>query len=427
MRGKQHQTRRLTFQWLEPRSLLHGGGFDGPLFEFEPRTDFDQWTQRDRFDPEFDRANAFERDVSFSFDSLRSPRSRVDNLGFFERRDFARTFQDSIFKTATVFNRPTTTFESVHTAAATTRVQVNVVRIEVQLPRDVPRLQSLSVEVPRPSSLFASELNLKDSPPTRTGSINATNVDRVLTVIDRVSNSILTDRTSASPLTTPVRDDAGVQSSITTADIFVQPITVHQAESVRQSGISGMLAIGDEPEVTAAQKPRGTVPDGMIELPSDLLLRESLDLPLANDWHSDGIIENPLSKRSRVDYEQHDAAVTAPALVESAAEATLHPLGMLALEMHPALAQPSPVLMASIDPLALVQMFVRAGESTESIVLATMPVESRETTSPTPKTWLKWLSDPRASVIVSVSLGIAAVVTARRREKAAELVKGKNQ
>jgi len=88
--------------------------------------------------------------------------------------------------------------------------------------------------------------------------------------------------------------------------------------------------------------------------------------------------------------------------------------GMLSLDMVPAVSRSQAPLVASLDALALVQLFIHADEDEPRLLDSS--VQAGEVQSESPKTSLmqKLLKDRRVSTVASIALGIVAIATARR-------------
>jgi hypothetical protein len=95
------------------------------------------------------------------------------------------------------------------------------------------------------------------------------------------------------------------------------------------------------------------------------------------------------------------------------------PEGMIALNINARATEEPALLAASIDPLALIQMFVRADDKytdrSEWLPAidgnVSLSGEDETVTSPS---WIRWLQDPKLATLASFALGVVAFITARR-------------
>ena len=90
------------------------------------------------------------------------------------------------------------------------------------------------------------------------------------------------------------------------------------------------------------------------------------------------------------------------------------PEGMLSLDMAPSIARAEGPLVASMDPLALVQLFIQADEANASVLNSSIQSGGKQSDPLKASVLQKWLRDPRVSTFASIALGIVVIVSARR-------------
>lgn len=104
------------------------------------------------------------------------------------------------------------------------------------------------------------------------------------------------------------------------------------------------------------------------------------------------------------------------------------PDGMIALDINSLATEEPTLLVASLDPLALIQMFVREGDkdadhSELMSAIAGIAFISGESKLVSGQSWVQWLRDPKLARLASVALGVLAVMTARRSPQTQAMIK----
>lgn len=104
------------------------------------------------------------------------------------------------------------------------------------------------------------------------------------------------------------------------------------------------------------------------------------------------------------------------------------PEGMIALDIHSRATEEPTLLAASLDPLALIQMFVREGDkdadhSELMSAIAGIAFISGESELVSGQSWVQWLRDPKLARLASFALGVVAVMTARRSPQTQAMIK----
>jgi hypothetical protein len=113
---------------------------------------------------------------------------------------------------------------------------------------------------------------------------------------------------------------------------------------------------------------------------------------------------------------------------EGASPADDHPWpeGMLALDINAPMNDDAPMLAASLDPMALIQMFVRAGEPVNDHLASFAAIDAADGPGSEPiavNRWMRWFKDPKVATLASIAMGVVAVMTARRSPQTSEVVR----
>ncbi len=204
--------------------------------------------------------------------------------------------------------------------------------------------------------------------------------------------------------------------------------TVEQQHNMPQPfGLDGMLSLGTSHAESDASTQREIVDKsletklGEKSIPNrerSLSLSETFSLNETVPARSSGLKQTPNERSLSLfgaDLSSADSSIAQYHLESnSIREVTPWPQGMLALDIEPTTVANDAPMLASMDPLALVQLFIQAGESPPLMIQSATHSDGLRDDQAASATWQNWLQDPRVSTVASIALGLLAVVTTRR-------------